>query len=385
MSNQELVSKRRANPLLVLSDIMQGISGRTHRFLDESWVIFNHYVTYKFLKRDKEKARNAVLRAEELAQVFAGVFREIPTDSMLEASALLYFILANEGIAKRYEDSLIKPSISFVSKCIDDYNMGIVTLESSPALSRCLGLAYIFMDELSEERREATKHLAKLCDRPEPPHGYFCLYAVFSSTLKAILKGEKDELLCRRAAKAYNMLSKVGILENITLMLLTTGLLQYAGCKNEALSLKLFQKLAEALEKDRGALIRISRKTWVALSLALKLNKLEKLTYVPENYEVLKKDVARRIVNILALEEKKITSLIMYHSLIITGPLSLLVGILNVAGIPVPISLSFILISIGVFIIPIAILLFKRHRELQNLLAEPDIRKLLDEVARETR
>jgi len=391
VSNQELLLKHRVNPLLVLSDIMRGISERTHRFLDESWAVFNGYITYKFLKRDEIKARNAVLKAEELAQTFVKVVQEIPTDSMLEASALLYFILANEGISRRYEDVLVKPSLSFASRCIEDYSRGVVSLDSSPALSRCVGLSYIFVDELSERHKEALKELVGLCDRPEPPYGYFCLYAAFSSTLKAVLNREKGEPLCRRVAKVFKVLGEGGALETITLMFLTAGLSQYAGCRNEAMSLRLFQKLAEALEKDRRILIRKSRRIWLALSLALKLNRLDKLTYVPENYEVLRKDVARRIANILRLEEKKATNLIMYYSSIIIGPVSLSVGIaevLSAAGIALPIplsSLSLALLIVGALFTPIGILLFKRHTELQNLLVEPDIRRLLDEIARETR
>lgn len=370
MPNQELLLRRRVNPLLVLSDIMRGISERTHRFLNESWVVFNSYVTYKFLKKNESKVKNVVLRAEELAQTFINAIQEIPTDSMLEASALLYFILANEGISKRYEDVLVKPSLSFISRCIEDYSRGVVSLDSSPALSRCIGLSYIFEDKFSDEYKEVLKELVGLCDRLEPPYGYFCLYVILSNTLKAILNREKDELLCRRVVNISKVLSGIGTLETITLMFLTIGLSQYAGCKNEAISLKLFQKLAETLEKDRRTLIRKSRKTWIALSLALKLNKLEKLTYVSEGYVVLREDIARRIANILDAEKKKTENLITYFSISI-GTISLLVGILGIIP-PIP-----LLLAVAPLILIVAIL-FNKHRKLQNLLIEPDIKKLLD-------
>lgn len=380
MPNQELLLKHRVNPLLVLSDIMRRISERTHRFLDESWAVFNSYVTYKFLKRDESRAKNAVLKAEELAQTFVKIVQEIPTDSMLEASALLYFILANEGVSRRYEDVLVKPSLSLVSRCIEDYNRGAASLDSSPALSRCIGLSYIFADKLSEEYKEVLKELAGLCGRLEPPYGYFCLYVILSNTLKAILNREKDELLCRHVANVSKVLSRIGILETITLTFLTIGLSQYAGCRNEAISLRLFQKLAEVLEKDRRTLIRKSRGTWLALSLALKLNRLDKLTYVPDGYMILREDVARRIVNILNAVKKKTGNLVMYFSILI-GSLSLLVGILGVVGTALPIPLSFMIMVLsilaGVLLTLIGIFLAIRHRELQNLLIEPDIKKLL--------
>ena len=384
MSNQELLLRRRVNPLLVLSDIMRGISEKTYRFLNESWAVFNDYITYKFLKKNESKVKNAVLRAEELAQTFVKVIQEIPTDSVLEASVLLYFILANEGISKRYEDVLVKPSLNFISRCIDDYSRGIVSLDSSPALSRCIGLSYIFADKLSEEYKEVLKELAGLCDRLEPPYGYFCLYVILSNTLKAILNREKDELLCRHVANVSKVLSGIGILETITLMFLTIGLSQYAGCRNEAISLRLFQKLAEVLEKDRRTLIRKSRKTWIALSLALKLNKLEKLTYVPEGYVVLRENTARRIANILVARNKRVGNLL---SLVFTAlSIALTVILTLITQIrefhPVNMSLSLIiLLSMGCLMR----IIYNEYREIQGLLIEPDTKKLLVEIEQETR
>jgi len=363
---------------------MRGISEKTYRFLNESWAVFNDYITYKFLKKNESKVKNAVLRAEELAQTFVKVIQEIPTDSVLEASVLLYFILANEGISKRYEDVLVKPSLNFISRCIDDYSRGIVSLDSSPALSRCIGLSYIFADKLSEEYKEVLKELAGLCDRLEPPYGYFCLYVILSNTLKAILNREKDELLCRHVANVSKVLSGIGILETITLMFLTIGLSQYAGCRNEAISLRLFQKLAEVLEKDRRTLIRKSRKTWIALSLALKLNKLEKLTYVPEGYVVLRENTARRIANILVARNKRVGNLL---SLVFTAlSIALTVILTLITQIrefhPVNMSLSLIiLLSMGCLMR----IIYNEYREIQGLLIEPDTKKLLVEIEQETR
>jgi len=386
VSNQELLLGRRANPLLVLSDIMGEISERTHRFLNESWAVFNGYVTYKFLKMNESKTKNAVLRAEELAQTFVKVVQEIPTDSMLEASTLLYFILANEGISKRYGDVLVKPSLSLISRCIEDYSRGVATLDSSPALSRCIGLSYIFVDKLSEEYRGVLKELAVSCDRLEPPYGYFCLYVALSNTLKAILNREKGELLCRRVTNVSKALSWIGTLETITLMFLTVGLSQYAGCRNEAISLKLFQNLAKALEKDRKTLIRKSRKTWIALSLALKLNKLEKLTYVPKGYVVLREDIAKRIANILVVKKKITENFITRLSISISIIFGVIPPLAEILGIELPpVTRMMLSILVVVPIILIAILIFNEDRKLQNLLIEPDIKKLLDEIEQKTR
>jgi len=384
VADQEPLLKHRVNPLLVLSNIMKGISSRANKFLDESWAVFNSYVTYKFLKKNENRAKHAVLKAEDLAQVFAKVFREIPSDSMLEAATLLYFILANEGISKRYEETLVRPVLSFISKCIRDYNIGVVTLESSPALSRCMGLSYIFTEKLSEEYKEVLKELLRHCDRPEPQYGYFCLYTTFSSTLKAILdKEEKDEMLCRRVANVSKSFSRFSTLETITLMLLTTGLTLHAGCRNEVISLKLFQKLAKILETNGRTLLRRSRSMWQALSLALKLNRLEKLTYVPEGYIVLKEELAKRLVEILSERNRRMTAFL--------GCLSLILGIINlvIPKLPQELFQSIPLLSpIASVMMPIAFILFVSFVSLilheyirtQSLLEEPEIRKLMKKL-----
>lgn len=377
MADQEFILKHRVNPLLVLSNIMKGVSSRANEFLDESWTVFNTYMTYRFLKKDGDRAKHVVLKVEELAQVFAKVIQEIPTDSMLEAAVLLYFILANEGISKRYEDTLIRPALSLVLRCIGDYNRGVVTLESSPALSRCIGLSYIFTNRLGEEYRKALRELLRHCDRPEPLHEYFCQYAAFSSTLRAILDREEDEVLCRRIAKVSKVSSEFGTLETITLMLLTVGLSLHIGCRHEAISLKLFQKLAKMLEADSRALPRKSRGIWQALSLALKLNKLEKLTYVPEGYIVLKEEVVKRIVSVLSAKKKAIETLLAHLSLII-GVSSLMTNIIVAVtqGLHY-VNAVFSLIA-SLLLTLMAIIICYEHREIQYLLNEPDIQKLLN-------
>ena len=382
MAGRELILKHRMNPLLVLSNIMKGVSSRANKFLDESWTVFNNYMTYKFLKKNENRVKYAVQKAEELAPLFAKVIQEIPTDSMLEAAVLLYFILEYEGISKRYEDTLVRPALSFISRCIRDYNRGIATLESSPALSRCIGLSYIFIDKLSREYKKVLEELLKRCDEPESPNEYFCLYASFSSTLKAILdREEKDEVLCRRVANVSKSFSRYGTLETITLMLLTTGLSLRIGCRHEAISLKLFQKLAKVLETNSRTLLRRSRGTWQALSLALKLNKLEKLAYVPEGYIVLREKIARRIANILSAKKKTTENLLVYLSLII-GVSSLVTSIIAtvIQGLHY-ISIMFSLIASS-FLILVATVIYSEYREIQSLLDEPDIQKLLKEVSK---
>ena len=109
---------------------MKRVSVKTDEFLDETWTIFNYYFTYKFLNKNKDRINDVVLEAERLAQIFDRVFSKVPTDTMLEAAVILYFVLKSEGILKRYKESLVNPVLGFTSKCVRDYNTGIATLES---------------------------------------------------------------------------------------------------------------------------------------------------------------------------------------------------------------------------------------------------------------
>jgi hypothetical protein len=164
-------------------------------------------------------------------------------------------------------------------------------------------------------------------------------------------------------------------------MLLTTGLSQYTGCRHETISLKLFQKLAKILETNSRTLLRRSRGTWQALSLALKLNKLEKLTYVPEDYVVLREEIARRIANILSAKKRTVETLLAHLSFII-GVSSLITGITTtvIQGLYYISVLSSLIASS--FLILIAIVIYNEHRKVQSLLDEPDIQKLLNEMKR---
>jgi len=300
-ASQKALQEPRVNPLLVLSNTMGEFSSEADDFLYKSWVLFSKYITYEFSDgKDESKIDAIVLKAEKLAQRFKINLNRKPSDIMLEAAALLYFILKSRGVLDRYRATLVKPVLDIISKeCIEFHSSGSILLENSPLLSKCLGLSYIFLDELDGEQRRMLEELVTYCNKPDSQHLYFCMYATFSNILRAIASKRGGEATCKQVTSLYKQVAKSATLENTAFTLLVIGLSRRLGCSTEELALSLFQKLAKKLEESKKALLRRDRITWQIITLALRLNKLEKLTYVPSEYVVIKKETFRLMTDIV--------------------------------------------------------------------------------------
>jgi len=328
-ANQEALQEPRVNPLLALSNVMRELSSKADDFLYKSWVLFSKYITYEFSDgKDKSKINAVVLDAEELAQRFKIEFNEKPPNIMLEAAALLYFILKSRGVLDRYRVTLVKPVLDIISKeCIEFHSSGLILLENSPLLSKCLGLSYIFLDELDREQRRMLEELVTYCNKPDSQHLYFCMYATFSNILRAIASKRGGEVICKQVTSLYKQVAKSATLENTAFTLLVIGLSRRLGCSTEELALSLFQKLAKKLEESKKALLRRNRVTWQIITLALRLNKLEKLTYVPSGYIVMREETFKLMVD--AVEGQHIRqSLMITKASTVISILSLFLGII---------------------------------------------------------
>jgi len=369
--SQEILLKLRVNPLLVLSSILENVRGRADEVLDKPWELFAHYFTYKLLKKDEGKARSTILGAEEFAQIFNRVADKLPADVVLETGALLYFILRYEGILELYEATLVEPVLRAISKCVDDYNRGVASIETSPALSRCLGLSYAFIDELNEDYRSVLEGLAELCAKPGSPHLYFCLNMAFSRALAAVVRREKDVVLCNYVTKLSKRTVKSGVLDDVVFAFLVIGLSRYIGCNTEKLSLDIFQVLARVFKAHSKVLLRKSRRTWKALSLALRLNRLERIAYVPEGYRPVKEEAIRKLIGLLSMRRE---ALAFYLSTI-----SLAISIITLL---LPYSLQYYMnIAVSLTVSALTILILHRYMELREAITEQeDIRKLAEGV-----
>jgi len=301
---QKAFQKSRVNPLLILSNIMRGLSSEADEFLDKSWALFSRYIVHGLLdSRDESKINDIILGAEKLAQRFKVEFNKRSPDTMLEAATLLYFILRSSGVLERYRAALVEPVLDFISReCIGFHSSGLVVLEASPALSRCLGLSYIFLDELDGEQRRILEELITYCGEPGPRHLYFCMHAAFSDTLRAIASKGGGDAACKRVTSLYKQIKQITkstTLESIAFTLLVIGLSRQVGCSTEESAISLFQRLARKIEEHRAALPRKDRVMWQILALALRLNKLEKLAYVTAEYVIVKKETLRLMADII--------------------------------------------------------------------------------------
>jgi len=328
-ASQKALQEPRVNPLLVLSNTMGELSSEADDFLYKSWVLFSKYIIYEFSDdKDENKIDAIILDAEELAQRFEIDLNKRPPSIMLEAATLLYFILKSRGVLERYRATLVKPVLDIISReCIEFYSSGSILLENSPLLSKCLGLSYIFLDELDGEQRRMLEELVTYCNKLDSQHLYFCMYATFSNILRAIASKREGNAICKQVTSLYKQVIKSATLENTAFTLLVIGLSRRLGCSTEELALSLFQELAKKLEESKKALLRRNRVTWQIITLALRLNKLEKLTYVPSGYIVMREETFKLMVD--AVEGQHIRqSLMITKASTVVSILSLFLGII---------------------------------------------------------
>jgi len=261
------------NPLLVLARVMEAVSGWADSFHHESWKVFSRHVAGPPL------GGGAVKEAEELARRFAAELATRPPILMLESGVLLYFVLKSGGVLERHGEGLVKPLLEFIKReCLEFHRLGLVTLEGSPLLSRCLGLSYALLDEMDAGMREVLESLAAYCDNPDLGHLYFCMHAAFAVALRATANREGRGAVCRWTFNLYRGASKAATLENLAWLLMVVGLTRRLGCGTERLALPLMHRLAARLAMERKSLPWRGKATWRTIILALKLNGLEKLS-----------------------------------------------------------------------------------------------------------
>ena len=291
-----LALKRYENPLLTAVSVFESWARSEPKYLYSAWRVFAGYVTAKYVEQGS--VRNYVERAEKGAGSIVGklVADRTPSDDLVEAGTLVYFVLASEGVERRYGvgEALRKA----FTACIED----IVNVDPmrSPALSRCLGLSYVLqpIDPSVETLGESclSGSAEGLAD--------FCTYAFFAKTLSALLRGDKS--VAESVEKWVARSTKTGYMpvHLLALNMISYGLASVIVCegkKSLATKMKLFDKLNKRLLKELNphTIRRFNKHVWVILRLAIVANKLRRVEYVPEGYIVLPKVTLTEVLRML--------------------------------------------------------------------------------------
>lgn len=275
------------NPLYAIAKPMAVSSRAEVSLVENLWLAFNKYVTL-LIDEDKREARirravvSAVERTEKVAQQLAKILSDrSSSDEYVEAGALAYFILTKQGIAKRYPE-FTEALRRRVHVCVEDESYGLASATSSPALSRCLGIGHATLDLLDKHDRAHLEELfERLCVKESDTATVFCIYSVFGKALRAMLSKSKEE--AKLIALNVEMVGKRPwlTLEQIALILIAYGVATRVS--GEKANTGLIYQLAERMyERIRSGVNfwNARRKLWVEISLALKLNNLDRIQLV---------------------------------------------------------------------------------------------------------
>ena len=282
------VVKAEPNPIYTLAHALGRQAHAEPKYLYSAWLNFYRYIHYKYIKRNDAQAKNFVTFFEKyVGEVIDKL--NMGYDDAIEAGTLTYFVLKMQRISymREVEEALKK----IFNVCVEHLNE--YSIEKSPVQSKCLGFSYILL--LVHEGVENKRQVCLNGDAKEIAD--FCTYAHFSIALNALLISdakERERIITdvikwvRRVAQEYykNLYPYF-----IALNMLSLGLTAIAtGKREEIIIRRLFGRLSTKLTKER-TIMSTSKHVWIIIIIALELNNLKKIKYVPENYMVMDKIV----------------------------------------------------------------------------------------------
>jgi hypothetical protein len=259
-----------------------------------AWLKFYKYIHYKYVKRDDALAKNYV---EFFEKSVGEVIDRLSNgyDDAIEVAVLTYFVLKAQrlGYARKVKEALGK----VFNVCAEHFNE--YAIEKSSIQSKCLGLSYILLPvhENVERRRQAclSGDAKEIAD--------FCTYAHFSIALNTLLASDAKE----RERMANEVIKWTGRVAEeyykslypyfIALSMVSLGLVVIAtNRREEGIARRLFKRLGAKLSKEH-TIMSLRGHVWIIIVLALELNDLKKIRYLPENYVVMDKTKLNNIIN----------------------------------------------------------------------------------------
>jgi hypothetical protein len=113
----QILVYHRVNPLLSTATLFKKVTRSEPRYLYTAWRAFADYITFKYLSKDlkdeeyyereyryshaKDSTERVARHIRSRLQKHISL-RSIPSDDLVEAVTLIYFILASEGIEKGF-------------------------------------------------------------------------------------------------------------------------------------------------------------------------------------------------------------------------------------------------------------------------------------------
>jgi hypothetical protein len=295
----------KVNPLLSTATLFEKVTRSEPRYLYTAWKAFADYITFKYLSKGlkgeeyyEHEYYYSVAKgsAERVARYIKSRLqkhvdlRSTPSDDLVEAATLIYFILASEGIEKDFGQVLGEA----FKLCLEDAS--IISLKSSQVLSKCLGLSYIIL-----HKNDQLENLRSWClDRKGSGEcKLFCAYSTFAKALSMLLRNELSyindvETWIGTVAEATWLSPELVALNMVSLGILTI----ITGRDEIDRKMRLFEMLNKALQVENVP-GKLQKHIWVSIQLAIVINKLDKIAYVPTDYVVIPRSLANSLQNII--------------------------------------------------------------------------------------
>lgn len=366
----QIPTYHRVNPLLSTATLFEKVTRSEPRYLYTAWRAFADYITFKYLSKDlkgeeycereyryllaKDSAERVARRIRSRLQKHISL-RSTPSDDLVEAATLIYFILASEGIEKGFGQVL---SEAF-KLCLEDAS--IISLKSSQALSRCLGLAYVML-----HKNDQLENLRSQCLDKKGLGEYklFCTYSTFAKALNMLLHNEESyvndvETWIDIVTEATWLPPELAALNMVPLGILTIT----TGRDEVDKKMKLFEMLNKALkiEKAPG---KLQKHIWVLTQLAIVINKLDKIAYVPADYMVIQKSLANELLSTF----KSLLSIKRYGLELVITILLTIISIISAIQSPVLSFQSIAILILLIILVALVYHLFKKAIQYQEIL-----------------
>jgi len=353
--------KKHENPLLTAISISESWARSEPKYLYSTWKVFAGYVTSKYVDQARNSAKRYVEGAEKGARIIVKKLAtdRTPSDDLVEAATLVYFVLASEGVDRMYrmEEALSKA----FTMCVEDAVS--VDPRRSPALSRCLGLSYVL-----PHTHQLVEDLSKSClGGSAEALTDFCTYAYFAKALNALLR--KDEAVAESVAKWARNSLRISYMPAhlLALNMVSYGLASMITSKEKedlAVRMKFFDRLNKKVLKGLKPLKirRINRHVWVLMKLAITVNRLRHIEYVPEDYVVLPRAILTKIQSLL----KNFEELVYKANLIVGLPITIASVVCFIITPPphIPVLVGLI---VGIYLVLTRFILKLSHRDVKEV------------------
>jgi len=288
------------NPFMEYVEQQRRLVKEYYPLWDRGWGYFCRYIYARY--RGRDGALRSVVERVELGLVprtTKSLERGLPSEKPVVVASLVSYILLDSGVRSQGLNKLLRIYDARVLEFLKEYREGVAGLRSS-VLSKALGSALSLHDELTHGTELCELFRLECIESSSVTATTFCIYSLFSLVLKDLRM--RATANCSQYLEAMKKLKLESLTEEqLVMLLLTLGLLRkfYRNSCNdvlEPLAIRVYSRVQRFLSREVESHMDLSRSFWHRLSLALKLNNLDKVSYVPKEYVAIERSYLKELI-----------------------------------------------------------------------------------------